>query len=871
MGHTRVAQSPSLRLPGMIGDIAFGARLAACRQSAGLSQEELAARSGLSTRALGNLERGRTRWPHPESVHRLADALGLRGQERDEFVAAAGRRLTSDATTAGPARGIRPLVADGGRIVPRQLPSSVRHFVGRASELTALTRLRDDVGTGPATAVISTIGGMAGVGKTALAVHWAHQVAGEFPDGQLYVNLRGYDAEQLMAAGDALAGFLRALGVPGPDIPGDAEERATMYRSLLAGRRMLVLLDNARQAEQVRPLLPGSPGCVTVVTSRDALVGLVARDGAVRVDLGLLSLAEAVRLLRALIGDRVDAFPDAADALATRCARLPLALRLAAEFTAARPAASLAELAGELADQKQRLDRLDAGGDPQTAIRSVFSWSYRHLEPDAARAFRLLSVATSTDIDLLAATAVIGGTRERAAQLVDQLCRAHLLQAATPGRHAMHDLVRAYGQELAIACDGPSERRSALTRLFDYYLQASAAAMHTLFPIEANGQPGIPLPAAALPATEHPTAARAWLDTERENLVIAAAHAAAHDWPQHAIRLASCLFRYFDVGGYLSQAVTLHTHARSAARQISDHAAEAEALTSLGVVNLRQGRFRQAACYFKQSIRLCGETGERGGEARALVNLGLVELRRGRYQQGRRCLQLGVAAYRDIGDRGGAARALANLGIIERRLGRYDQASQCLQQALAACRATGDRLSQAPVLTNLGLVDLQQGRYEQAIGHHQAALALFRETGNRNGEAHALSNLGVAELRSRRYQPAEGHLRDAWTLFHEINDTAGEAEALNSRGELSLATGDPDQACAQYSAALGLTGPNGDKYEQARAHDGLARCYRAADDPGQAAQHWQEALVLYTHLGAPEADQARAQLATTDNHCRRQP
>jgi tetratricopeptide (TPR) repeat protein/transcriptional regulator with XRE-family HTH domain len=855
----------------MIDDVAaFGSRLSAWRQSAGLSQEELAARSGLSTRALSNLERGRTRRPHLDSVHRLADALGLRGKAREEFAAAAGRRQISDVTAPGMAPEGRPVLAGDGRIVPRQLPGSVRHFVGRASELTALSCLRDGVGTGSA-AIISAVGGMAGVGKTALAMHWAHQVAGEFPDGQLYVNLRGYDAEQPMSAGDALAGFLRALGVPGPDVPGDADERATMYRSLLAGRRMLVLLDNARHAEQVRPLLPGSPGSVTVVTSRDALAGLVARDGAVRLDLDLLPLAEAVGLLRALIGDRVVACPDAAEALAARCARLPLALRLAAELAAARPAASLAELAGELADQRQRLDRLDAGGDPQTAIRVVFSWSYQYLEPDAARAFRLLSMATSSDIDLFAAAAVIGGTRERAAQLVDQLCRAHLLQADTPGRHAMHDLLRAYGQELAASRDGAGEQCSALTRLFDYYLQASAAAMHTLFPIEANGRPEIPLPAAALPATDYPAAARAWLDAERENLVIAAAHAAAHGWPQHAIGLASCLFRYLDVGCHLSQAVTLHTHARSAARQISDHAAEAEALTSLGVVNLRQGRLGQAAGYFQQALRLCQQIGDRGGEARALVNLGLVDLRRGRYQQGRDSLQRGAVAYRDVGDRGGETRALANLGIIERRLGHYPQASQCLLQALAACRATGDRLSQAPVLTNLGLVDLQQGRYEQAIGHHQAALALFRETGNRNGEAHALSNLGVAELRRRRYHHAEAHLRLAWALFRETSDTAGEAEVLNGLGELFLATGEPGQARTQHSAALELTSQNDDKYEQARAHDGLAQYYRAADEPGQAARHWQEALALYTHLGAPEADQVRSQFTTADNHRRRKP
>jgi|HubBroStandDraft_6_1064221.scaffolds.fasta_scaffold12793_3 tetratricopeptide (TPR) repeat protein/DNA-binding XRE family transcriptional regulator len=843
---------------------AFGSRLSACRQSAGLSQEELAARAGLSIRALSNLERGRTRWPHPDSVHRLADALGLCGKARQEFAAAADRRLISHWSGSLTAPHSRPLLVDSGRTVPRQLPGSVRHFVGRKRELMALLRPRDDTGTGSAAAQILALVGMAGVGKTALAVRWAHIVAGEFPDGQLYVNLRGYDSEQPMAAGDALAGFLRALGVPGPDVPSDTDECAAMYRSLLAGRRILVLLDNARRVEQVRPLLPGSPGCVTLVTSRDALAGLVARDGAVRLDLSLLPPAEATELLRALIGDRVDACPDAAEALAARCAWLPLALRLAAELAAARPAASLRELDTELADQGQRLDRLDADGDPRTAIRAVFSWSYRHLEPDAARAFRMLSLATGTDVDRFAAAAVIGGGSERASQLVDQLRRAHLLQATVPGRLSMHDLLRAYGKELTAACDAAAERRSALTRLFDYYLQTTAAAMHTLFPIDVSGQPPVST-AAASPPTDHPAAARAWLDAERENLVLATAHAAAHGWPCHAIRLASCLFRYFDVGGHLAQAVTLHSHARGAARQLSDRAAEAAALTSLGVVSLRQGRLRRAACHFRQAVRLCEEAGDRGGEARALVDLGLVELRRGRYQQGRRIIELGAVAYRDVGDRSGEARALANLGILERHLGRCSQASQCLLQALAICRATGDRLSQAPVLTNLGLVDLQRGQYEQAVGRHRAALALFREAGNRNGEAHSLSNLGIAELRWRRYRDAKEHLRDASALFRETSDTAGQAEALNGLGQLFLATGEPGQARAQHTAALELTSPKADKYEHARAHEGLGHCYQASEDPGRAVRHWQQALALYVELGAREAGNVRAQLAAAGN------
>ena len=283
---------------------------------------------------------------------------------------------------------------DTGVVVPRQLPAPVRHFAGRGQELKELTGLLGPPsGDAPPAVVITAVGGTAGVGKTALAVWWAHQVARSFPDGQLYVNLRGYDPGQPMSAADALARLLRDLGVPGPDIPAEEDERAARYRSMLAGRRMLIVLDNAGEEGQVRPLLPATPGCVAVVTSRDALAGLVARDGAARLDLGLLPLADAVSLLRTLIGGRVGAEPEAAAALAVHCCRLPLALRVAAELAAARPDVPLASLAGELAGQQQRLDLLDAGGDPRTAVRAVFSWSIRHLDPGTARAFRLLGVA----------------------------------------------------------------------------------------------------------------------------------------------------------------------------------------------------------------------------------------------------------------------------------------------------------------------------------------------------------------------------------------------------------------------------------------------------------------------------------------------
>jgi DNA-binding SARP family transcriptional activator len=346
----------------------------------------------------------------------LVDELGTEpGSELRELHQ---RILAADPTLDVPAPG-RPTAGAPAPALPRELPAGIRHFTGRGGELKELTGLLDQTTEQSPTVVISAIGGTAGVGKTALAVQWAHQVAGRFPDGQLYVNLRGYDPGQPLTAADALAGFLRALGVAGPDIPAEEDERAARYRSLLAAKRILVVLDNAGSVEQVRPLLPGSPGSVVLVTSRDALSGLVARDGAHRLDLDLLPLPDAVNLLRALIGDRVDDDPQAAAALAEWCARLPLALRVAAELAVTRPQVSLGGLAAELADQQRRLDLLEAGGDPRTAVRAVFSWSYRHLGPEAARAFRLAGLHPGPDFDPAAAAALTSTTVGQARHLIE--------------------------------------------------------------------------------------------------------------------------------------------------------------------------------------------------------------------------------------------------------------------------------------------------------------------------------------------------------------------------------------------------------------------------------------------------------------------
>ncbi|HEV2244590.1 MAG TPA: BTAD domain-containing putative transcriptional regulator, partial [Streptosporangiaceae bacterium] len=710
----------------------------------------------------------------------------------------------------------------GAGAVPRQLPAAVGCFTGRDSELAALTALLDArPGARPRAMVISAIGGTAGVGKTALAVHWAHQVAGRFPDGQLYVNLRGYGPGPPVPATDALAAFLRSLGVPGQDIPPEADERAARYRSLLAGKQVLIVLDNAGSADQVRPLLPGTPTCTVVVTSRDALAGLVARDGAARLDLDLLPPAEAVALLQTLIGPRADAEPEAVAELADQCCRLPLALRVAAELAAGRPAASLAGLTVELADLRTRLDLLGVGEDPRTQVRAVFSWSCRQLDADAARAFRLAGLHPGPDLEPYAAAALSGAALPQARRVLEVLARAHLICPAAPGRYVMHDLLQAYARELSAAVDGAQEQHAALTRLFDHYLHTAAAAMDTLFPAEHHRRPRIPQPDTPVPPLADPTAARQWLDGERPALVAAAAHTAARGWPGHATRLSAALSSYLTDGGHIPEAVTVFGHALGAARRTGDRAAEATALNQIGNVDWQQGRIQQASDHYRQAMALYRAAGDRAGEARVLANLGLAVMELGRYAQAARHQQEAVAMYRDIGDRFGEARALGSLGWARQLQGRYQDAAGYYQQSLDLSREIGDRLGEAWALASLGIADLRLCRYQHAAGYLEQAIAMLQEMGDTRGGSESMVRLGDVYLGLGCYEQAAGNFEQALAMSREIGHRVVEADALNGLGDVFFRTGEADKARAHHSTALRLASETGVPREQARAHSGL--------------------------------------------------
>ncbi|MEN3362579.1 MAG: hypothetical protein V7637_6561, partial [Mycobacteriales bacterium] len=829
---------------------------------------------------------------YEEIRHRLADELGVDP----------GPELTRAHAALLQPTGAEPAPRQADRRVPAQLPADVPAFTGRAAELAELTGL---LATGPGLStmdggpvLISAVSGMAGVGKTALAVRWAHRVRRQFPDGQLFIDLRGYDPEQPVPPGAALARFLTALGLSSSDIPLDEDDRAAVYRTLLDGRRMLVLLDNAASVGQVRPLLPGSPSCLVLVTSRDPLPGLVARHGARRLDLDVLPHAEALALLRALVGVRVDAEPAAADALAGQCGRLPLALRVAAEVAAARAGTSLGGLVAELADEQRRLDVLAAGGDPRTGVRTVFSWSYQQLPAPAGGLFRRLGLHPGPDVDGYAAAALAGVPLAEADRLLGVLADAHLIQpTAAPGRYGMHDLLRAYAAGLIGSEDPAADRAAALTRLLDYYLATAAAAMDLRYPAESRYRPRIRPAATPAPPLPDAAAAQAWLDRERPALV-AAVHAASYGtapgpgrgWPEHATRLARTLFRYLDAGGHYLDSMAVHGCAREAAVRAGDLAAQAHALTSLGAGYHRLGQYPQAADHYQRALGLFLDAGDPVGEARTLTNLGAVREWQGGYDEAAEHYRRALVGYRRAADNLGEARALTSLGAVRRRQGRYAQAADHYRQALDLHRANADRVGEARALTSLGVVWLRQGQPGLAAQHHQRALALYRECGDRGGEAYALDNLGLVRQRQASYGLAAEHHQHALAIYRETGDRDGEAEALanlgamhllqrhypdaishhhralaiyreiggrggevsvrNGLGEALLEAGEPGAAREQHTAALRLATEIGDGYEQARAHAGIGLSYPPGSDTAR--RHQDAALARWHDLGVPE-------------------
>ncbi len=759
----------------------FGQQLRSHRLALGLTQEELAARSGMSVRAVADMERGRTTLPYRRSVALLADALGLSGEERVVFM-----RISREGLGGPEDRSVRPRLPSQARtlVVPRQLPAAVRHFAGRSAELAELTALLDHTGSGERSMVIAAIAGAAGVGKTALAVHWCHQTAHLFPDGQLYVNLRGFDPSGLpVVPAAALTAFLAALHVPPGQIPADPDSQVGLYRSLVAGRAVLVLLDNARDAEQVRPLLPGGPDCLAVVTSRSRLTGFVAAEGAHPLHLDVLTTSEAVDLMTGRLGSaRTGAERDAAQAIARICGGLPLAVSIAAAQAASRTSVTLAALGRELRASQSLLDALSTG-ENATNLRAVFSWSYRMLSPRAARLFRLLGLHPGTDISAAAAGSLAGESASAAHRLLVELADAHLVNATELDRFSIHDLLKVYATDCAQEQETPVDRAEAIRRLLMWYLHSAARAAKTINPGRRHISLAAPEPDCEPAAFGGYDDALLWLETERANLVAAVACAGRYNIHEAAWKLPIALWDLFNLRGHrIEWTASLETGLASA-RQLNDLAAQGWLLNHLAIAYQQSGTTLKAIACMRDALAIRQAIEDRRGEASVLANLGRIYSEAGMLPESAECLNEALLAFQETGQRRERGICLSLLSVTYRRQGKLEDALISAQQAVDLVQQVGDQSEESGALTQLSLASLRLGRPKEAVAHAERAAAASRGCSDLLGQAEALSALGQARLAAGQYAKARQHLQDAQLIFNDIGDPRA-TETLGLLAEL---------------------------------------------------------------------------------------
>ncbi|GIF20390.1 DNA-binding SARP family transcriptional activator [Actinoplanes tereljensis] len=678
---------------------------------------------------------------------------------------------------------------------PAQLPAAVSAFTGRQAYLKRLDAL---VSQRADTVAIGVICGTAGVGKTTLAVEWAHRVADRLDGGQLYVNLHGYATSPPLQPIEALSGFLQAVGVTAEQMPNEPEQAAAMYRTLLAGRRMLVVLDNASSVEQVRPLLPGGAGSVVLITSRDTLGGLVARDGAEHLRLGVLDPREAEALLARVLGaERVAAEPAAVAELARLCAYLPLALRIAAANLTLAPDSSVAGQVAELRGAGG-LGALTVDGDDAGAVRAAFDLSYARLDPPTRRLFALLGVAPGRDVAVADAAALAGpdtGTDAGPARAaLARLARAHLIDARGD-RYAFHDLLRLYAAERAAAED----RDGALRRLYEHYVRRAEAAAEVLYPHMLRLHP----PQPDTPRMTH-AEALAWLTAERHNLVLAVQAAAEHGPRASGGLLADALRGYFHLSRHTADWLTVADAALVAARLDGDVRAQAAALHSLGTARRSLGEFDAAFDHYTEALRLARACGWTESEATTLGNLGIVGRKQGRLAEAAAHLDAALVVDRRSGRPAGEANNLGNLAAVYRDMGRLAEAAECFTAALTLNRTLGSAHGEALALTGLGQVCQDLGHLDEARRHLDAALQRYVQVGDRDGET--VIECCLAELDCDLGRPARAQERAAAALevARETSDRQTEIMALNALGRADGLLGHHRRAIDRHRLAYDL-------------------------------------------------------------------
>jgi tetratricopeptide (TPR) repeat protein/transcriptional regulator with XRE-family HTH domain len=825
------------------------------RTEARLTQEELAEQAGLSPRSVSDLERGINRTARKGSALMLASALKLTGPAQEAFVAAARGR-------AEPARvlAVRSKAAPESSAVAatRTLPRDIGGFTGRERELTGLEKsLAKRAGGG--LAGIYAIDGMAGIGKTTFAVHAAHRLAGRFPDGQFFLPLHAHTAGQSpVDPADALASLLlMTAGVAAQHIPPGLEARAAKWRDHVAGKKILLLLDDVAGHEQVRPLLPGSAASLVLVTSRRRLTAL---EDAIVISIDTLSPDEAWALLVRL-ADRADLeLDEAAGREITRlCGFLPLAIGMLARRLRHHPARTAAELAAELAAARDRLAVMRA---ENLSVAAAFDLSYQELTADQQRLFRRLGLTLGPDIDAYAAAALDDTSLEDARRQLDELYDHHLLTESAPGRYLLHDLLREYARAL-VAADQPIQARAAVERLINFYAHVAAGACrHIATWTTAGGRLPPTDPPASAPQLTTSREAAGWLDAERPNLHAAVSYTAAEGMPLHSIAIAAAMGGYLRARGHWQQATAQYRTALRAARAAGDRRGEAGMLDELGLLQQLTGDYPDAAATLTQAIELFRELGDKPDQAYALNHLGLVYGHTSDFRATIDCHQQALELALAAGDKLAEAVSLTGLAMGLLMTGAYPASIENYQQALSLFRGLGSTFDEADALTELGFAWRLTGDYAAALAHEREALELWRQLGDRLGQAWALDELGRVHQETGEYSAAAACLEEALELHRDLGSRHGEIVALNDLGELATRTSAPETASEIHREALAKAIELGAPAEEARALAGLGRS-QLAGDSAEAARNLREALAIYRRIGAPEA---RLVQDTLDEH-----
>jgi tetratricopeptide (TPR) repeat protein/transcriptional regulator with XRE-family HTH domain len=833
-------------------ELSFAGLLRQLRGEARLTQEELAEAAGLSPRSVSDLERGITRTAHKDTALLLAGALGLAEPVRALFVLAArGKGPAADVLAAREAAAPGAFAAAAVRALPRDIAA----FTGRQTELAQLIATLASTAVNGEVVGIHAIDGMAGVGKTTFAVHAAHQLARAFPDGQFFLPLHAHTAGQRpVDPADALASLLLTAGVPAAQIPPGLQARAGRWRDFVAGKKILLVLDDAAGHEQVAPLLPGTAGSLVLVTSRRRLTAL--QDSTV-ISLDVLPAGEAAALLARLAG-RADLASRTGPAgeITRLCGYLPLAIGMLASQLRHHPAWSAAGLAAELAAAKDRLALMRA---EDLSVAAVFGLSYRELTAGPQRLFRRLGLVPGPSFDAYAAAALDGTSLAAARRHLDGLYDQHLLTEPAAGRYRLHDLLREHARALAAA--DPDESAAATGRLLDYYAHTAADADRHLAPwaVHHHRPPPPGCPPSHAPDLSTPGRAAAWLENERPNLHAVVDYAATCGHAQHAVRIPAAMSGFLHAQGHWEQSAALQQTALTAARQAEDPAGEAATLAQLGALQREMGDYPAAAVGLAKAAALYCDLGDLPGQGAALDQLGFVHSLTGDYAAAAASHRLALRLARDAGDRLAEAWALNSLGLVQQLTGDYPAAVASHQRAVALFAATGHRYGEADALNNLGVSQQLIGDYPAAAACQQQALALF-EAGNRLGRAWALNDLGLVQQLTGDYTAAAAAHEQALELFGELGNRLGQAEALNNLGQLATRTANTRRAREQHAQALNIARDLGAPLEEAHALEGIGQAHIQDGNLGEGGAHLRQALTIYQRIRSPSAHRVQQTL-----------